>query len=256
MSYYSMAYPIDNVIEARQQIDTNAKNAKDVLFKKAQTEWEMLSENQECLRYIEICNDVNRSDGKCNDFFYYDKPNGTFRKCVTSKNPMKYCGRGKNKNKNEHTCPLEEIYKIHIRIQEGQIEFEKRMDELFNNLIQKVNDGVDPSKIEQPHPYVILEIAENVSIEYNIPPQTMVTSIKEQEAINLMNLYHKQLNHFKPRRSKKNTLKLISRAFDKASRKASSTAYGSAFGIGGRKRKSKKHKKRKTKRKSRSCRKT
>lgn len=244
MSYYSMAYPIDNPIKARQQIDINANNARRVLFEKAQTEWETPSENQECLRYIEVCNHVNPSDDTCNVFFYYDKKHGTFRKCVKSKHPMKHCGSGENKSVN--TCPLEEIY---IRIQEGQIEFEKRMDELFNNLIQKVDDGVDPSKIEQPHPYVILEIAENVSIEYNIPPQTMVTSIKLQEANQLMFAHYDKLNYFKPRRSKKKSLKSISRAFDKASRKASSTAYGSAFGIGGRKRKSKKRKKRKTKRK-------
>ena len=253
MSYYYMAYPIDNVIKARQQIDINADNARRILFEKAQIKWEMLPKNQECLHYIEFCNDVNRSDGKCDDFFYYDTTHGTFRKCVTSKNPKKHCGSGNNKRK--HTCPLEEIYKIHIRIQEGQIEFEKRMDELFNNLIQKVNDGVDPSEIEQPHPYLILDIAEEVSKNNNIPPQTMVTSIKLQEANQLMSAYYHKLNYFKPRRSKKKSLQLISRAFDKHFRKAPSSAFGSAYGSSGRTRKSKKSKKnkkskkRKTKRK-------
>ena len=249
MSYYSMAYPIDNVNEARQQIDTNADDARRVLFEKAQTEWEMLPENQECLRYIEFCNDVNRSDGTCNDFFYYDTTHGTFRKCVESKKIGKYCGSGENKSVN--TCPLEEIY---IRIQEGQIEFEKEVDELLANFHAALNNRGDLSKIEQPHPYVILEIAENVAKKYNIPPQTIVTSIKVQEAMQALDLRYNELNNvIKPRRSKKKSLKSISRAFDKASRKASrkasSTAYGSAFGIGGRKRKSKKHKKRKTKRK-------
>lgn len=244
MSYYSMAYPIDNVNEARQQIDTNADDASRVLFEKAQTEWEMLPKNQECLRYIEFCNDVNRSDGTCNDFFYYDTKHGTFRKCVESKKNWKYCGRGKNKHVN--TCPLEEIY---IRIQEGQIEFEKEVDELLANFHAALNDNDkgDLSKIEQPHPYVILEIAENVAKKYNIPPQTIVTSIKVQEAMQALGLRYNELNNvIKPRR---NTLKSISRAFDKASRKASRKASSTAFGIGGRKRKSKKHKKRKTKRK-------
>ena len=90
MSYYSMAYPIDNPIKARQQIDINADNARKILFEKAQTEWKMLPKNQECLRYIEVCNDVNPSDGTCDYFFYYDKKHGTFRKCVESKKIGKY----------------------------------------------------------------------------------------------------------------------------------------------------------------------
>lgn len=198
MSYYSIAYPIDKATKARQQIDINADNARRILFEKAQNEWERLPENQECLRYIEYCNDVDPHQGDCDDFFYYDKTHGTFRKCVKSLNPTKYCGRGKNKRKN--TCPLEDIY---IRIQKGQLEFEKKVDMLFKNLIQKVNKGIDPSNIETPHLYVILDIAEEVSKNNNIPLQAMVTSIKVQEAINLMNLYHKQLNYFKSPHSKK-----------------------------------------------------